>query len=76
MQNDEPPSLERVQILKLEKANWDQIQHLCSTRLYQPAIADADDPMYFFTSILNDIAEEAIPKTSAVPKTFQYTMVF
>ena len=52
------------------KANWDQFQHLCSTRLQQSAIADADDPMSFFTSILKDIAEETIPKTSAVPKRF------
>ena len=70
MENDGPPSLERVQRWKLAKANWDQFQHLCSTRLQQSAIADADDPMSFFTSILKDIAEETIPKTSAVPKRF------
>ena len=63
MGNDGPPSLERVQRWKLVKANWDQFQHLCSTRLQQSAIADADDPMSFFTSILKDIAEETIPKT-------------
>ena len=45
MDNDGPPSLERVQRWKLAKANWDQFQHLCSTRLQQSAIADADDPM-------------------------------
>ena len=70
MENDGPPSLERVQIWKLAKANWDQFQHLCSTRLQQSAIAYADDPMSSFTSILKDIAEETIPKTSAVPKRF------
>ena len=70
MENDGPPSLEKVQRWKLEKANWDQFQHLCSTRLQQSAIADADDPMSFFTSILMDIAEETIPKTAAVPKRF------
>ena len=70
MENDGPPSLDRVQRWKLAKANWDQFQHLCSTRLQQSAIADADDPMSFFTSILKDIAEETIPKTSAVPKRF------
>ena len=70
MENDGPPSLERVQRWKLAKANWDQFQQLCSTRLQQSAIADADDPMSFFTSILKDIAEETIPKTSAVPKRF------
>ena len=70
MENNGPPSLERVQRWKLAKANWDQFQHLCSTRLQQSAISDADDPMSFFTSILKDIAEETIPKTSAVPKRF------
>ena len=70
MENDGPPSPKRVQRWKLAKANCDQFQHLCSTRLQQSAIADADDPMSFFTSILKDIAEETIPKTSAVPKRF------
>ena len=36
----------------------------------QSAIADVDDPMFLFTSILKDIAEETIPKISAVPKRF------
>ena len=49
LENDGPPYLEMV--LKLEKSNWDQFQHLCSTRLHQPVIADADDPMSLFTSI-------------------------
>ena len=70
MENNGHPSLERVQRWKLAKANWDQFQHLCSTRLQQSAIADDDDPMSFFISILKDIAEETIPKTSAVPKRF------
>ena len=70
LENGGPPSLERVQRWKLAKANWNQFQHLCSTRLHQSAIADADDPMSLLTSILKDIAEETIPKTSAVPKRF------
>ena len=70
LENGGPPSLERVQRWKLAKANWDQFQHLCSIRLHQSAIVDADDPMSLFTSILKDIAEETIPKTSAVPKRF------
>ena len=69
-ENNGPPCLERVQRWKLAKANWDQFQHICSTRLHQSAITDADDPMPLFTSILKDIAEETIPKTSAVPKRF------
>ena len=70
LENDGPPSVERVQRWKLAKANWDKYQHLCSTRLHQSAITDADDPMSLFTSILKDIAEETIPMTSAVPKRF------
>ena len=62
MENDRPPSLERVQRWRLAKANWDQFQHLCSTRLQQSVIADADGSMSLFTSILKDIAEETIPK--------------
>ena len=53
--NDGPPSLERVQRWKLAKANWDKFQHLCSTRLHQSAISDADDPMSLFTSILKTL---------------------
>ena len=59
-----------VQRWKLAKANCDQFQDLCSTRLQQSVMNDADDPMSLFTSILKDIAEETIPKTSAVPKHF------
>jgi len=70
LENDGPPSLERVQRWKLAKADWGQFQHLCSTRLHQTAIDDADDPMSLFTSILKDIADETVPKTSAVPKRF------
>ncbi|XP_041367053.1 uncharacterized protein LOC121381768 [Gigantopelta aegis] len=70
LENDGPPSLERVQRWKLWRADWDQFQHLCSTRLQQSAIDDADYLMSSFTSILKEIAEETIPKTSAVPKHF------
>ena len=70
LENDGSPSLERVQRWELAKASWDQFLHLCSTRLHQSAIAHAGDPMSLFTSILKDIAEETIPKTSAVPKRF------
>ena len=70
LENDGPLCVERVQRWKLAKANWDQFHHLCSTRLQQSAISDADDSMSLFTSILKDTAEETIPKTLAVPKRF------
>ena len=65
MENDGLPSLERVQRLKLTKPNWDEFQHLCSTRLHQSAMNDADDPMSFLLP-----SSRTIPKTSAVPKRF------
>ena len=43
---------------------------------HQSAIADADDPMSLFTSILKDIAEQTIRKTSAVPKRFNKPWFF
>ena len=54
------PSHERVQRWKLSKANWEHFRHLCSTRLHQSAITDADDHMPLFTSISKDIAEKYI----------------
>ena len=39
-----------------------------SIRLHQSAMNDADDPMSLFTSILKDITEQTIPKTSALPQ--------
>ena len=45
---------------------------MCSIRLYQSAIADADDPMSLFISILKDVAEEIIPKTS---RHFQHVLI-
>ena len=43
------------------------------TYSHQSAMNDADDTMSLFTSILKDIAEQTIPKTSAVPKRFNKT---
>ena len=38
--------LERVQSWKLTKSNLEQFQHLCSTRLHQSTIMDADDHVF------------------------------
>ena len=58
------------------KGKLDQFQHLCSTCLHQSAIADIDDPMSLFISILKDIAEETIHKTLAIPKHFNEPCFF
>ena len=52
------------------KVNLHEFQHVCSTCLHHSVLNDVDDPMSFFTSILKDIAEKTIPKTSAVTKRF------
>ena len=65
MENDGPPSLQRVQRWKSTRVNWDQLKNLCSTRLHYTTITDVDDPMSF---ILKDIAEETM--TSVIPKRF------
>ena len=44
--------------MRLAKANYEHFQHLCSTRLHQPAVTDAADPMSLFTSILKDTTEK------------------
>ena len=49
---------------------YDEFQCLCTTHLHHSVMNDAVDPISLFTSILKDIAEETIPKTSAVPKHF------
>ena len=56
LENNGLPSLERVQRWRLTKANWDQFQKMCSIRLHLPVIADTDDSISLFTSILKDIS--------------------
>ena len=67
LENDGPPSLERVQRWK---AGEGKLGSILASLQHSSAIADAADPMSLFTSILKDIAEETIPKTSAVPIRF------
>ena len=65
--------LGRVQRWNLAKTIWDECQHLCSTRLHHYVMNDDhhdDNPISLFTSILKDITQETIPKTSAVTKRF------
>ena len=61
LENGGPHTLER-QIGKCSAS----VQH----SLHQSAITDADDPMSLFTSVMKDIEEKTISKTSAVPKRF------
>ena len=63
--NNIGPALdEPVSRWKLNKANWAQFQTLCTTRLLEDTVRKADDPIESFASILINIAEETVPKTS------------
>ena len=53
---------------KLNKANWSQLQTLCTTRLLEDTVRKADDPIESFASIIINIAEETVPKTATKSK--------
>ena len=53
---------------KLNKANWTQFQTLCAARLLEDTVRKADSPIESFASILINIAEETVPKTSTNSK--------
>ena len=59
---------DKVPRWRLHKADWTKFQQLCAERLDADKFASAADPMGLFTSILHDIAEECIPKTSTKSK--------
>ena len=58
---------------KLKKANWAQFQTLCATRILEDTVRKADDPI---ESILINIAEETVPKTSTKSKKAKKTLVY
>ena len=49
---------------KFSKANWDKFNALCRSKLYPDRFINMDDPIAEFSSILLQIAEDCIPKTS------------
>ena len=59
---------EPVSRWKLNKANGAQFQTLWTTRLLEDTVRKADDPNESFASILINIAEETVPKTSTKSK--------
>ena len=52
---------------KLNKANWELFQSLCSDKISTENFKDSLDPMSEFTSSLIDISYKCIPKTSTNP---------
>ena len=53
---------------KLNKANWDLFHTLCDESLTTTSLSDSTDRIADFTSLLIDISEKCIPKTSTNPK--------
>ena len=68
LNNIGPDIDEHVSRWKLSKANWAQFQTLCAARLLEDIVRKADDPIETFASILINIAEETVPKTSTKSK--------
>jgi len=48
----------------LKKADWAKFETLCKTRLNEDTVFNVNDPIQLFTSILIEIAEDSIPKSS------------
>ena len=52
---------------KLNKANWEVFQSLCTDTITLENFKDSSDPLSDFTSSLIDISSKCIPKTSTNP---------
>ena len=52
---------------KLNKANWEVFQSLCTDTITLESFKDSSDPLSDFTSSLIDISSKCIPKTSTNP---------
>ena len=52
---------------KLNRANWDLLNTLCTGKLIQENLKELSDPISDFTFSLIEISKECIPQTSANP---------
>ena len=56
---------ERIPTWNISKADWDLFTSLWEERMQESDFLEAEDPVQLFTETLCNIAEQAIPKTSA-----------
>ena len=70
LENNGPSPVDRPQRWKLGKADWVLFESLCHDSFDLSDLELADEPLALFTSILHDVAEQAIPKTATDPKRF------
>ena len=52
---------------KLNRANWDLFNTLCSGKLIPENVTESYDPLSDFTSSLTEISKECIPQTLTNP---------
>ncbi|KAG1697716.1 RNA-directed DNA polymerase from mobile element jockey [Nymphon striatum] len=65
-----PPIKGRPQRWKLHKADWTMFKQLCAEQLNISSLAEISDQYSEFITILHEVAEISIPKTSQYPKRF------
>ncbi|KAG1674651.1 Heat shock protein cognate 4 [Nymphon striatum] len=65
-----PPIKGRPQRWKLHKADWTMFKQLCAEQLNISSFAEISDQYSEFITILLEVAEISIPKTSQYPKRF------
>ncbi|KAG1680025.1 RNA-directed DNA polymerase from mobile element jockey [Nymphon striatum] len=65
-----PPIKGRPQRWKLHKADWTMFKQLCAEQLNISSLAEISDQYSEFITILLEVAEISIPKTSQYPKRF------
>ncbi|KAG1655164.1 RNA-directed DNA polymerase from mobile element jockey [Nymphon striatum] len=65
-----PPVKGRPQRWKLHKADWTVFKQLCAEHLNISSFAEISDQYFEFITILLEVAEISIPKTSQYPKRF------
>ena len=68
LKNDSSPPVDFVPRWNFSKANWELFQSQCVSKLYPEKFKDIDDPIAEFSSVLLQIAEDSIPKTSGSGK--------
>ncbi len=59
---DDPPLSRR----NFARADWALCQTLCTDRLTHDVFENSEDPIQLFSDLQNDIADQTIPKSSAV----------
>jgi hypothetical protein len=63
-----PSSNNQNQNWKLSKTDWNLLEKLCDEKIKEDTLTNVNDPILKFSTILLQIGEKCIPKTSTNPK--------